>query len=275
VHLAQTDLIGFCHHAKIELAVSDLLHIRLNDGISFNANGAQSSLTTSTILLVHISSRIRHSPLGLAQSPVSQACPQRPTSVQIRSRNPVAPVFSPPQMRLLANAALQKTGAQGPPLTLRPRGSGSFWHMNGQASPEEQSSKRNQMENIMTAIGYVTKQTDGRYKGTLRTVSIKADIDILPNMQKTSDSQPDFRVVTEGIEIGAGWTRKGETSNKEYVSLSIAAPEFGPKKLYANLGKAAGSDDKDFVELSFDYHWAKCLPQASFQYLHREEGCQI
>jgi uncharacterized protein (DUF736 family) len=29
------------------------------------------------------------------------------------------------------------------------------------------------------------------------------------------------------------------------VSLSIAAPEFGPKKLYANLGKAAGSDDKD------------------------------
>jgi uncharacterized protein (DUF736 family) len=117
--------------------------------------------------------------------------------------------------------------------------------MHGQASPEEQSSKRNQMENMMTAIGYVTKQADGHYKGTLRTVSIKADIDILPNTQKTSDSQPDFRVVTEGIEIGAGWTRKGETSNKEYVSLSIAAPEFGPKKLYANLGKAAGSDDKD------------------------------
>jgi uncharacterized protein (DUF736 family) len=117
--------------------------------------------------------------------------------------------------------------------------------MNGQASPEEQSSKRNQMENIMTAIGYVTKQTDGRYKGTLRTVSIKADIDILPNVQKTSDTQPDFRVMTEGIEIGAGWTRKGETSNKEYVSLSIAAPEFGPKKLYANLGRAAGSDEEN------------------------------
>jgi uncharacterized protein (DUF736 family) len=117
--------------------------------------------------------------------------------------------------------------------------------MNGQASPEEQSSKRNQMENIMTAIGYVTKQADGHYKGTLRTVSIKADIDILPNTQKTSDTQPDFRVVTEGIEIGAGWSKTGETSGKEYVSLSIAAPEFGPKKLYANLGKAAGSDDKD------------------------------
>jgi uncharacterized protein (DUF736 family) len=82
------------------------------------------------------------------------------------------------------------------------------------------------MENIMTAIGYVTKQVAGHYKGTLRTVSIKADIDILPNTQKTSDTQPDFRVVTEGIEIGAGWTHKSQASNKKYVCLSIAALEF-------------------------------------------------
>jgi uncharacterized protein (DUF736 family) len=39
--------------------------------------------------------------------------------------------------------------------------------------------------------------------GHLRTVGVKAEIDIPPNTQKTSDSQPDFRVVTEGIEIGA------------------------------------------------------------------------
>jgi uncharacterized protein (DUF736 family) len=38
---------------------------------------------------------------------------------------------------------------------------------------------------------------------------------------------------------------KGEASNKEYVSLSIAAPEFGPKKVYRNFGEAAGSDDKE------------------------------
>jgi hypothetical protein len=28
---------------------------------------------------------------------------------------------------------------------------------------------------ILNAIGYVTKQADGHYKGTLRTVSIKSD----------------------------------------------------------------------------------------------------
>jgi hypothetical protein len=27
------------------------------------------------------------------------------------------------------------------------------------------------------------------------------------------------------------------------VSLSIAFPKFGPKKLYANLGKVLGADD--------------------------------
>ena len=95
----------------------------------------------------------------------------------------------------------------------------------------------------MTAIGYVRKENDGRYTGQLKTISIKADIDIVPNANKTTDNQPDFRVLTQGTEIGAGWMKKGETSGKEYVSLSLAAPEFGPKKLYANLGKAAGQDD--------------------------------
>lgn len=97
----------------------------------------------------------------------------------------------------------------------------------------------------MPAIGYVTKQSNGGYKGQLKTLSIRADIDLVPNAGKTADNQPDFRVVTQGVEIGAGWVRTGETSGKEYVSLSLAAPEFGPRKLYANLGRAAGHDNGD------------------------------
>ncbi len=67
----------------------------------------------------------------------------------------------------------------------------------------------------------------------------------MPNAAKGAANQPDFRVLTKGYEIGAGWLRTGETSGKEYVSLSLAAPEFGPRKLYANLGRAAGQDDDD------------------------------
>lgn len=97
----------------------------------------------------------------------------------------------------------------------------------------------------MPAIGYVTKQDTGGYKGQLKTLTIRADIEIVPNNAKANETQPDFRVLTKGFEIGAGWLRKGETSGKPYVSLSLAAPEFGTRKLYANLGKASGQDDED------------------------------
>ncbi len=50
------------------------------------------------------------------------------------------------------------------------------------------------------------------------------------------------------VEIGAAWNRRSETSGNDYVSLSLAAPEFGPRRLYANLGRAAGSaDDNRFA----------------------------
>ena len=98
----------------------------------------------------------------------------------------------------------------------------------------------------MSQIGFVTKQSDGSYTGQIRTISIKADIRIVPNGSKQPESnQPDFRVLAGPVEIGAGWNRKGQISGNEYVSLSFAAPEFGPRKLYANLGPAAGQDDED------------------------------
>lgn len=97
----------------------------------------------------------------------------------------------------------------------------------------------------MPAIGHVTKQANGGYKGHLKTLSIRAEIELVPNASKSADNQPDFRVLTQGVEIGAAWIKTGESSGKEYVSLSLAAPEFGPRKLYANLGRAAGQDDDD------------------------------
>jgi uncharacterized protein (DUF736 family) len=63
---------------------------------------------------------------------------------------------------------------------------------------------------MLNAIGYVISQADGRYKGTLDTVSIKTEIGILLNILKTDDSQPDFRTVIEGeILVQAGSARRG------------------------------------------------------------------
>ena len=94
----------------------------------------------------------------------------------------------------------------------------------------------------MPAIGYVTREGQG-FKGQLKTLSIRTEIEIIPNSRKTGDTQPDYRVSANGVEVGAGWVRRGEMSGKDYVSLSLAAPEFGPRRLYANLGRAAGQDD--------------------------------
>jgi uncharacterized protein (DUF736 family) len=99
----------------------------------------------------------------------------------------------------------------------------------------------------MPAIGTVTKLGDGSLKGQLKTLSIKADVLIQPNESKATDAQPDYRVFSGDVEIGAGWTRRSEGSGRDYVSLSLAAPEFGPRRIYANLGRAAGQDDHTFA----------------------------
>jgi uncharacterized protein (DUF736 family) len=100
------------------------------------------------------------------------------------------------------------------------------------------------METAMPAIGYVTKSKDGKsYKGQIKTLSVRAPIEILPNTAKNGDTQPDFRIYSQSVEIGAGWVKTAESSGKDYVSLSLADPAFGGRKLFANLGLAAGQDD--------------------------------
>src|SRR3546814_19101974 len=96
----------------------------------------------------------------------------------------------------------------------------------------------------MSAIGYVTRNGDG-FKGQLKTLSIRTDIEIVPNARKSPDRQPDYRVMANGVEVGAAWHRRSETTGNDYVSLSPAAPEFGPRRLYANLGRASGQDADD------------------------------
>jgi uncharacterized protein (DUF736 family) len=101
----------------------------------------------------------------------------------------------------------------------------------------------------MATIGSVTKREDGRYEGELRTLSVRADIVIIPVGEKSAESQPDYRVLSQGVEIGAAWLRRGQMSGKEYVSLSISAPELGSKTLYANLGRPAGQSDPNVYAL--------------------------
>lgn len=96
----------------------------------------------------------------------------------------------------------------------------------------------------MPSIGRVRLQKDGRYVGYLATLSIRKNIEFKPN-DKTKDHQPDYLVMAGDVEVGAAWNKTGQASGKDYVSVSLAAPEFGDRTIYANLGRAAGSDDEN------------------------------
>ena len=66
----------------------------------------------------------------------------------------------------------------------------------------------------MATIGSVTKRPDGHYEGELKTLSVRADIQIVPIADKVAASQPDYRVLSQGFEIGAGWIRTGQIDRK-------------------------------------------------------------
>lgn len=97
----------------------------------------------------------------------------------------------------------------------------------------------------MAAIGIVNGSIEKGFVGQLATLSIRAPIEIRPNRGKGARIQPDYRLWSDGVEIGAGWIRVGAGSGKAYVSITLEAPEFGPRRLYANLGRAAGSEDEN------------------------------
>jgi uncharacterized protein (DUF736 family) len=97
----------------------------------------------------------------------------------------------------------------------------------------------------MATIGIVVGTITSGFVGQLRTLSIRAAIEIRPNRGKGAEVQPDYRVFSDEIEVGAGWIRVSSVSGKNYVSLSLEAPEFGQRRLYANLGRAAGQDDEN------------------------------
>lgn len=101
----------------------------------------------------------------------------------------------------------------------------------------------------MAAIGFVSGTIAKGFVGQLTTLTIRVPIEIRRNPGKNGDVQPDFRIWSDGVECGAGWVRRSEASGKLYVSLTLEAPEFGPRRLYANLGRAAGQEDPDVYAL--------------------------
>ena len=92
----------------------------------------------------------------------------------------------------------------------------------------------------MTIVATLTAKSDGSFEGTLTTLTVSAAIAIVPNTNKTKDSEPDYRIVSQrnGFELGAGWKRFARSTGREYISVTLSAPEFGT--IYGNVADAPG-----------------------------------
>lgn len=83
------------------------------------------------------------------------------------------------------------------------------------------------------------------YSGRLRTLTIDAEISIVPAQPNDADNAPDWRVLLgdsdTGVEIGAGWNNTGERAGA-FIAVQIDDPIL-PQPLRANLFRSTQNKD--------------------------------
>lgn len=85
----------------------------------------------------------------------------------------------------------------------------------------------------MATIGSFTRDENGAFSGTIRTLSLNVKAAIKP-AQKDTDKAPDYRVMNSGgVEFGAGWT-KTSREDRAYISVKLDDPSL-PAPIYATL----------------------------------------
>ena len=105
-------------------------------------------------------------------------------------------------------------------------------------------------------IGTFRRQDDG-YAGHIRTLAFDAEISIARAQLSETENAPTWRVylgdAEAGIEIGAGWERRGERAGS-YIALQIDDPALGAP-IRANLLRSTQNDD--------EYHllWSRPVPR--------------
>lgn len=95
----------------------------------------------------------------------------------------------------------------------------------------------------MAQIGTFTRNDDGTFTGTIRTLNINTKATIKPVATKDSERSPDFRVAANGVELGAGWSKAAKDSGAEYLSVKLDDPSF-TAPVYATLVQGDNAEHK-------------------------------
>lgn len=101
-------------------------------------------------------------------------------------------------------------------------------------------------------LGTFTKQDDGSFTGTLKTLHVTAGLTIVP-ATKMSENAPDFRVYAGNgnrYEVGAAWSQVAKQSGETYLNIKIGAPEFGPNWVRARIVKLEVANEDGTTHLA-------------------------
>lgn len=77
----------------------------------------------------------------------------------------------------------------------------------------------------MAQIGTFTAR-DGKYTGTIRTMTINVKAQLVANKKKANESAPDYRLYAGGAELGAAWREESKQGETPYLAVKLDDPSF-------------------------------------------------
>ncbi len=82
-------------------------------------------------------------------------------------------------------------------------------------------------------IGYFTKTKEGNFSGSIVAIGgVFSQVTL--EAVKAEGNDPNYRVTTLGVDLGAAWDKTSKRTGKSYVSVSLKSP-FIPSQVYAAL----------------------------------------
>ena len=76
----------------------------------------------------------------------------------------------------------------------------------------------------MATIGTFS-QKDGKWTGTIRTMTINVKAQMVPVTDK-AEAGPDYRIFAGGAELGAAWREESKDGETPYLAVKLDDPEM-------------------------------------------------
>jgi len=99
----------------------------------------------------------------------------------------------------------------------------------------------------MSVIGTFTPTKDGGWTGSIRTLTIHAQVRFVPNDNRQNEKAPAFRIFVGRSRIGDAWSaRSASQSSRNYLRVRLDDPNL-PEPLNAALFESDDSKEAQLV----------------------------